>query len=82
MSKYYLTTPIYYVNASPHIGHAYTTLAADTIKPAIAARNARVTVPIAVPPVRVAFSASLQRETFESLARTASRFCRIGAGVR
>ncbi len=29
---YYLTTPIYYVNATPHIGHAYTTLAADTIK--------------------------------------------------
>ena len=25
MSKFYLTTPIYYVNASPHIGHAYTT---------------------------------------------------------
>jgi methionyl-tRNA synthetase len=32
MSKYYLTTPIYYVNATPHIGHAYTTLTADTIK--------------------------------------------------
>ena len=30
--KYYLTTPIYYVNAAPHIGHAYTTMAADTIK--------------------------------------------------
>jgi methionyl-tRNA synthetase len=28
---FYLTTPIYYVNARPHIGHAYTTLAADTI---------------------------------------------------
>ncbi|MCX6609632.1 MAG: methionine--tRNA ligase [Acidobacteria bacterium] len=32
MSKYYLTTPIYYVNAAPHIGHTYTTLVADTIK--------------------------------------------------
>jgi methionyl-tRNA synthetase len=32
MSKYYLTTPIYYVNAAPHIGHTYTTIAADTIK--------------------------------------------------
>jgi len=31
MSKFYLTTPIYYVNAMPHIGHAYTTLAADAI---------------------------------------------------
>jgi len=33
MSKnYYLTTPIYYVNAAPHIGHAYTTIVADTIR--------------------------------------------------
>jgi methionyl-tRNA synthetase len=30
--KYYLTTPIYYTNAAPHIGHAYTTMTADTIK--------------------------------------------------
>jgi methionyl-tRNA synthetase len=29
--KYYLTTPLYYVNAAPHIGHAYTTMAAETI---------------------------------------------------
>ena len=29
--KYYLTTPIYYVNGDPHIGTAYTTLAADFI---------------------------------------------------
>ena len=28
---YYLTTPIYYVNDKPHIGHAYTTLACDVI---------------------------------------------------
>ena len=32
MKNYYLTTPIYYVNAAPHIGHAYTTIVADTIK--------------------------------------------------
>ena len=32
MSKtFYITTPIYYVNAEPHIGHAYTTIAADII---------------------------------------------------
>ena len=31
MSKFYLTTPIYYVNARPHIGHAYTTIACDAI---------------------------------------------------
>ncbi len=30
--NYYLTTPIYYTNAAPHIGHAYTTIAADAIK--------------------------------------------------
>ena len=29
--KFYLTTPIYYVNARPHIGHTYTTIVADTI---------------------------------------------------
>jgi methionyl-tRNA synthetase len=29
--KFYLTTPIYYVNARPHIGHAYSTIAADVI---------------------------------------------------
>lgn len=31
MSKFYITTPIYYINASPHIGHSYTSIAADTI---------------------------------------------------
>jgi methionyl-tRNA synthetase len=29
MSRFYITTPIYYVNDVPHIGHAYTTTAAD-----------------------------------------------------
>src|SRR3984893_13115167 len=29
--KFYITTPIYYVNARPHIGHAYTTIACDVI---------------------------------------------------
>ncbi|HEY2459344.1 MAG TPA: methionine--tRNA ligase [Candidatus Acidoferrum sp.] len=29
--KYYLTTPIYYVNARPHLGHAYTTIIGDVI---------------------------------------------------
>jgi methionyl-tRNA synthetase len=31
MKKFYLTTPLYYVNDVPHIGHAYTTIAADTL---------------------------------------------------
>src|SRR6185437_15989891 len=29
--KFYITTPIYYPNAEPHLGHVYTTLAADTV---------------------------------------------------
>ena len=31
MSTFYVTTPIYYVNATPHVGHAYTTIAADIL---------------------------------------------------
>ena len=31
MSTFYLTTPIYYVNAEPHLGHTYTTVVADTL---------------------------------------------------
>jgi methionyl-tRNA synthetase len=31
MKKYYITTPIYYVNAAPHIGHAYTQVAVDAL---------------------------------------------------
>src|ERR1700748_1810483 len=30
-SSFYITTPVYYVNARPHIGHAYTTVVADAI---------------------------------------------------
>ena len=29
--KFYVTTPIYYVNAEPHLGHAYTTIVADVL---------------------------------------------------
>ncbi|MEF9426811.1 MAG: class I tRNA ligase family protein, partial [Candidatus Mariimomonas ferrooxydans] len=38
MNKFYITTPIYYVNDVPHIGHAYTTIATD-----IVARYSRLT---------------------------------------
>ena len=31
MNPFYITTPIYYINAKPHIGHAYTTMVADAI---------------------------------------------------
>ena len=31
MAKFYITTPIYYVNDVPHLGHAYTTIAADIL---------------------------------------------------
>ncbi len=29
--KYYITTPVYYVNSKPHIGHSYTQIACDTL---------------------------------------------------
>ena len=29
--KFYITTPIYYVNDKPHVGHAYTTIVADVL---------------------------------------------------
>ena len=31
MNKFYITTPLYYVNDEPHIGHAYTTILADVL---------------------------------------------------
>ena len=31
MDKFYISTPIYYVNANPHLGHAYTTIVADAL---------------------------------------------------
>ena len=31
MARFYITTPIYYVNDKPHVGHAYTTVAADVL---------------------------------------------------
>lgn len=40
--KFYITTPIYYVNDVPHIGHAYTTLAADVLARYFRQRKAEV----------------------------------------
>ena len=31
MTKFYITTPLYYVNSKPHIGHSYTQVACDTV---------------------------------------------------
>ena len=31
MDRFYVTTPIFYVNAKPHLGHAYTAILADTL---------------------------------------------------
>ena len=31
MNRFFITTPIYYVNAKPHLGHAYTTIVADSL---------------------------------------------------
>ncbi|MGD2030671.1 MAG: methionine--tRNA ligase [Desulfobacterales bacterium] len=42
MSKpFYITTPIYYVNARPHLGHAYTTIVADIVSRFHAMRQAK-----------------------------------------
>jgi len=40
--KFYITTPIYYVNDRPHLGHAYTTIAADVLKRYRVLRSDRV----------------------------------------
>ncbi len=40
--KFYITTPIYYVNDVPHVGHAYTTIAADTLARYYRRRSYRV----------------------------------------
>ncbi|NPB07174.1 MAG: methionine--tRNA ligase [Aquificae bacterium] len=42
MKKFYVTTPIYYVNDVPHLGHAYTTIAADALARYYRVRNYRV----------------------------------------
>src|SRR5206468_5353274 len=31
VNRFYVTTPIYYINAEPHLGHTYTTVIADTL---------------------------------------------------
>jgi methionyl-tRNA synthetase len=37
--SFYITTPIYYVNAQPHLGHAYTTIATDVLSRHMRQRN-------------------------------------------
>ena len=41
MDNFYVTTPIYYINAEPHLGHTYTTIIADTLARFHRARGAR-----------------------------------------
>jgi methionyl-tRNA synthetase len=31
MTAFFITTPIYYINAQPHVGHAYTTMLSDAV---------------------------------------------------
>src|SRR5215218_5569999 len=42
---FYVTTPIYYVNAAPHLGHAYTTIAADVLARHMRQRGEEVFLP-------------------------------------
>lgn len=46
--KYFITTPIYYVNDTPHIGHAYTTIAADVHARAMRLRGFEVRFSVGV----------------------------------
>jgi methionyl-tRNA synthetase len=41
-NRYFVTTPIYYVNAEPHLGHAYSTMAADVLARHMRQRGADV----------------------------------------
>ena len=43
--SYYVTTPIYYVNAEPHLGHAYSTMAADILARHMRQRGERRLLP-------------------------------------
>ena len=43
MSRFYITTPIYYVNAVPHLGTFYTTVVADALARYQRARAAKTT---------------------------------------
>ena len=45
VSRFYITTPIYYINAEPHLGHAYTTMVADAIARVPAAAGRRRVLP-------------------------------------
>ena len=45
MPPFYVTTPIYYVNDVPHIGHAYTTIAGDVARPLAPAAGRRRLLP-------------------------------------
>ncbi len=42
MAKYFITTPIYYVNAKPHIGNVYTAIAADVLARHFRAKGSEV----------------------------------------
>ena len=39
MNRFYVTTPIYYINAEPHLGHTYTLVVADTLARLAGARG-------------------------------------------
>ena len=41
MKTFYVTTPIYYANSLPHLGHLYTMIVADTIAPTKDSRESK-----------------------------------------
>jgi methionyl-tRNA synthetase len=76
-STFYITTPIYYVNDIPHLGHAYTTIVADTLARYHRARSADVFFLTGTDEhgQKIERSAQTRRETPKQLAdRVVSRF--------
>ena len=70
--RFYLTTPIYYVNAAPHLGHAYTTLLADAAARAPPAAPARTSCSSPAPTSTVRRSSGRRGRRGSSLARSST----------
>ena len=82
MSRFFITTPIYYINAEPHLGHAYTTMVADAMARArrlkhddvfFLTRDEFVSAMTGHAPPTLAGSATARRKIWERQRRLAPR---------
>jgi methionyl-tRNA synthetase len=81
---YYVTTPIYYVNAQPHLGHAYTTIAADILARHMRQRGEEVFFLTGTDEHGEPVAQAAQREGVsprELADRNAAKFLELGAAV-